>query len=124
MTTTNPRDRETVQRLLRSHLPSGFPAEPARPLTVGDVACRLKSEHARGAERLTADELATTRSLLLDETSIADERLTGRRVHEILAATGAEMPPRYWIRFQRAAIEMLMGRNGGPSIVIACERQD
>jgi hypothetical protein len=55
---------------------------------------------------------------------IADERLTGRRVQEILASTGVVAPERYWMTFQRAAIKMLLGRNPGPAVVIACERQD
>lgn len=124
MTATNPRDADTVRALLRQHVPSGFPVDRA-PLTVGDVACRMVSEHARGAEQLTAEYLDTSRALVTSTVMIEEQCLTGRRVQEILRATGVALPndDRYWIKFQRAASEMLLGRNpGGPVLVIACER--
>ena len=123
MTATNPRDRETVRALLRQHVPSGFPVELG-PLTVGDVACRLVSEHQRGADRVFADHLAVARALVTSDVVISDERLTGRRIQELLAGTGVVMPERFWMTFQRAAIPMLLGRHPGPAVVFACERTD
>ena len=127
MTATNPRDRETVRALLRQHLPSGFPSAPG-PLTVGDVACRLVSEHQRGAERLTDRDLAISRALVVSTIAIPDdERLNGRLVKALLADAGLDMTDaylddRYWIVFQRALIVMAMSRSGpGPAVVIACE---
>jgi len=129
MTRTNDRDRETVQRLLREHLPSGFPVE-LEPLTFGDVACRLVSEHARGVEHLSARDLAISRALVVSEIAIpAGERMIGRRTKALLAEAGLDMTDaylseRYWITFQRALITMLMARSPGPAVVFACERED
>lgn len=128
MTATNPRDRETVRELLRQHLPSGFPTDPG-PLTVGDVACRMVSEHQRGAEKLTDRDLAIARSLVTSETAIPEgERMIARRVIALLADAGLDMTDaylsqRFWIVFQRALIVMLLGRSGGPAVAFACERQ-
>lgn len=127
MTTTNPRDRELVRTLLRQHLPSGFP-QPLAPLTIGDVACRMVSEHARGVERLSDRDLAISRALVVSTTEIPEERMVGRRVKDLLADAGLDMTDaylgdRYWITFMRAMTVMRMARSGGPAVVIACERQ-
>jgi hypothetical protein len=128
MTATNPRDRETVRRLLAEHLPSGFPTTPSA-LTVGDVACRMVSEHARGIECFSDRDLAISRALVVSSVEIPErERMVGRRVKELLADAGLDMTDayigeRYWIKFQGALIVMLMGRTGGRAVAFGCERQ-
>jgi hypothetical protein len=125
MTATNPRDAETVRSLLRQHVPSGFPTELG-PLTVGDVACRIKSDMAIGRDdiRLSPADVAVNTNLLADPTPVAG-RMTPRTVNEIRQAGGLlDGSDHYWEQFRRAAITMLMARSPGPAVVFACERSE
>ena len=124
MTATNPHDRETVKRLLAEHVPSGFPRETA-PLTVGDVACRLKADRAIGRDPIPAADVDVNINLLVDPTPMGG-KLTPRRIDEIRELGGLrDGSARYWELFRCAAIEMLMARApGGPTFVVTCERTE
>lgn len=113
MTTTDPRDRETVRNLLRQHLPSGFPP-PLAPLTVGAVANYLLNEWNHRRLPLLHTDVAITRALVTDQTPMPAD-LSGEAVHELLASLGVEDTGllSYWRLFRDMAGELILerGRN-------------
>ncbi|MHB8648514.1 MAG: hypothetical protein ACYDAR_22255 [Thermomicrobiales bacterium] len=98
---------EGVRILLRQHMPSAFPTDPP-PLTVGEVAARVKSDNTlRG--RLTASDQEANSRLLADATLIPDE-LGLPHFEKWRLTLGVSASPHYWRAFRKTAVLLAMGR--------------
>ena len=102
-------DAARVRTLLREHLPSGFreDTEPP-PLTVGDVAARLRADNALDARLSAADRVANDR-LLADTTPIPEE-LGLPHFEKWKTTLGVRASSHYWRSFRQAAVLLAMGR--------------
>ena len=103
-------NRERVLGLLREQLPSAFPAEPAepRPVTVGEVAARLKAgPELRG---FPATDLGANERLLHDVTVMPGE-LGQPQLERWTAGLPVSASARYWKLFRKAALLLNMSRS-------------
>jgi hypothetical protein len=102
-------DAERVRGLLREHLPSAFAAEAdPPPLTVGDVAARLKTDSVLGARLNEADRTANNR--LLTNTTLIPEELGLPHFEQWRTTLGIHASTPYWRAFRQAAVLLAMGR--------------
>jgi hypothetical protein len=101
-------DAVLVQDLAFQHLPSAFRSEERwqdAPLTVGDVAARMKTDQsieppdAPAAERLLQSSVAVP------------PRLSARAVDELAQTFGAPASGRFWRAFRDKAIMLALGRS-------------
>jgi hypothetical protein len=102
-------DAERVRGLLRQHLPSAFPAavDPP-PLTVGDVAARLRSDSTLWARFNEVDRAANSR--LLADTTLIPEELGLPHFEKWQTTLGVSAGASYWRAFRQAAVLLAMGR--------------
>lgn len=104
-------DAKTVRALLFRHLPSAFVEPETGPPTVGDVAARLRADHASGQQPLLPGDLSANDQLLGNRTVLAG-RLTPRVIRQLTAPLGVQASDRYWELFRRAAVELGIAREG------------
>lgn len=106
-------DRQTVRQALRSTVVSGFAENWSAdaPLTIADVACRVRSEYARGVLPIQPADALTSRQLLTDETPLVG-RMTPRNIAAATAHLDLTLSDHYWKQFHREAITMLLTRDG------------
>lgn len=98
-------DAEIVRELVRKCLPSSFEEDlEDTPLTVGEVAARLKAD--RGV--LPADQEANR--FLLCSTETLPALLSIQEVKKLAERLGVQASDRYWRNFRDTAITMGMGR--------------
>ena len=100
-------DAETVRGLLRKYLPHASEAGPEddTPLTVGEVAARLKSERRVPF----MDEQVNERLLGISRT--LPEWLSIQAVNQMAAELGVTASSRYWRVFRDVAIMLNMARS-------------
>ncbi|MGI8549443.1 MAG: hypothetical protein ACR2PL_01415 [Dehalococcoidia bacterium] len=113
----------TVRSLLHKHVPSGFPEldSTTTPLTVGDVAARLQSDHAAGRPIPSVDRLTNQRLL---RNGIAVSRpVTAAVVAQLKELLHVEGSDRYWEVFRQAAVKLGMARQQGQIQLVAARRQ-
>lgn len=113
---------ETVRQLLREHLSSAFATETEvilPPLTVGDVAAKLKTQVAqRGATRPEVVEL--TRQLQ-NNPELLPMPVRLPEVRRLLKQLGLSASAQFEKLFQETATFLAMGR--GQSLMAATRRQ-
>jgi hypothetical protein len=102
-------DAAQVRNLLREHLPSAFAAdvEPP-PLTVGNVAAKIKADSTLGGRLSTADCAANDR-LLASVTPLPQE-LGLPHFEKWRSTLGVSASKHYWRTFQQTAVLLAMGR--------------
>jgi DNA-binding phage protein len=100
-------DARLVRELLRKHLTSAFetPVETSKPLTVGDVASRLRDE-----SKLSPEDRHIVESLL-DFTVELPASLGMPAVKKLGDELGIKASDRFWQAFRTKAIFMRMGRS-------------
>jgi hypothetical protein len=101
----------TVRRLLYQYLPSGTADrddEVDLPLTVGEVAARIKADEGT-AQRLAAADRFANQQLLASELTVP-ETVTAPAIADLAARLQAAASPRYWETFRRTAVMLQMAR--------------
>ena len=116
---------QLVRALLYRHLPSGVqPSEEAvAPLTVGNVAAKLETDHATRTTMagLSARDRLTNRQLQ-QSGLVLPARLTGRTIVELATRLQATASERYWRLFRETAIVLGMAQERG-QVELAARRQ-
>jgi hypothetical protein len=117
---------QLVRALLYQHLPSGVqrPDEAVAPLTVGNVAAKLETDHATRTTMagLSARDRLTNRQLQQSGV-ILPTPLTGRTIDELATHLQATASERYWRLFRETAIVLGMARERGQLELAAARRQ-
>lgn len=118
-------DAETVRHLARRHIPSGAIESEDEiaemPLTVGDVAAKLRAEHAIGQTLGAADRMVNQR--LLSSTIPLPASITPEELVRLAIRLQVEASERYWERFRRAALKLAIARQDGRLELEAARRQ-
>jgi len=99
-------DSQRVLELARLHLPGAFPEEPEEPLpvTVADVAARLKAENA-----VPKGDAPINERLLSDATELPDQ-LGAPQLQRWTESLNLGASPSYWKAFRRIAVMLRMSR--------------
>lgn len=100
-----------MRLILRTSVVSGYADSwgTTVPLTVADVACRVRSEYARGVLPLQPADAIASRVLLTDETPLVG-RMTPRTIRAAVAHLDITLSDHYWKTFHGEAITMLLSR--------------
>jgi Zn-dependent peptidase ImmA (M78 family) len=102
-------DAERVRDLARHYLTSALTADetdrPEAPLTVGEVAARLKADRRLGPTDVAATGRLLTRSVPVPP------RLSARAVSELAATLDIRATERFWHVFRDTAIMLGMGQS-------------
>lgn len=112
-------DAELVRKLLREHLPSAFETEESddKPLTVGEVAARLKADR----KVPIADE--ETNRLLLTSSKTIPTWLSGKAIKKLAEELGVTASKRFWQMFKDTAITLNMGRSHSQTQLLAAREE-
>lgn len=120
-------NKQVVRTALRASVVSGYADSwgTAAPLTVADVACRVRSEYARGVLPLQPADALASRVLLTDETPLTG-RMTPRTYRAATAHLDLTLTDHYWKQFHGEAVLMAMSRGGQRQrgVGIACPREE
>jgi hypothetical protein len=110
---------EIVRNLVRTHLPSAFePNKPVdSPLTVGEVAARLKAEQLVPFTDQEANEQ------LLNVSHPLPAWLNMQAVQQLAVGLQVTASERYWRAFRDAAIMLGMGRSHQSQLLAAREER-
>jgi len=112
-------DAQLVRDLIRKHLPSAFEAEETddKPLTVGEVAARLKADRKVS----TADE--ETNRLLLASSTPVPAWLSGKAIKKLAEELGITASQRFWQAFKETAILLNIGRTYSQTQLLAAREE-
>jgi hypothetical protein len=113
----------TVRGLLLRHLSSAFPEAQSGPLRVGDVAARLKADHAAGRHLLLQADHAANEQLLTNRTTL-DGPMTARTIRAVAAGLPIQASDRFWELFRRAGLALVMARTTGSSHLAAARERE
>lgn len=105
----------------RSEADNG-PADSGLP-RVGDVAARLKADHAAGRHLLMPADRAANEQLLTDRTTL-DGPMTARTIRRVATALPVQASDRYWELFRRAGLALVMARTSGSSYLAAARDRE
>jgi hypothetical protein len=112
-------EAQLVRELLRQHLPSAFMAEEAdnKPLTVGEVAARLKADG-----KVPPPDEETNRLLLTNSKSIPTW-LSGKAIKKLAEELGVTASKHFWQMFKDTAITLNMGRSHSQAQLLAAREE-
>ncbi len=118
-------DAEVVRQLAHKHLPSGLESDievaELPPLTVADVAVRIKSDAARSG-RTTRDVMTTAERLTASHAPLP-ETLNQAAVRQLLDRLGVPVSTTFLKVFRDTAIFLAMGREHGNARLAAARRE-
>jgi hypothetical protein len=98
---------QTVRRLLLRHMPTAM-AEEEPPLTVGEVAARVRSDPPTGRTLSLADRLANEQ--LIGSKVLVPDQATTAMIAKLARDLGLDASARYWELFRRAAVVLGISR--------------
>jgi hypothetical protein len=102
-------DAARVRTLLREHLPSAFVEDTELPpLTVGDVAARLRTDQSLASRLSATDWEANDRLRMM--TALLPEELGLPNFEKWQTTLGVQASSHYWRAFRQAAVLLAMGR--------------
>jgi hypothetical protein len=112
-------EAQLVRELLHEHLPSAFVTEEVddKPLTVGEVAARLKANR----KVPVADE--KTNRLLLRSSVPIPTWLNARVIQKLAEELGVTASKRFWQMFKDTAITLNMGRSHSQAQLLAAREE-
>ena len=112
-------EAQLVKALIREHLPSAFQAEEVEegPLTVGEVAARLKADR----KVPVADEKANR--LLLGSSISVPTWLNAKVIKKLAEELGVTASKRFWRVFKDTAITLNMGRSHSQAQLLAAREE-
>lgn len=112
-------DAELVRKLIREHLSSAFQTEESddKPLTVGEVAARLK------ADRKVPEADEETNRLLLTSSKSIPTWLSGKAIKKLAEELGVTASKHFWRVFKDTAITLNMGRSHSQAQLLAAREE-
>jgi hypothetical protein len=120
--TTRADDQRAVRALLWKHLPSASSEAETGPITVGDVAARLRDQHVMGKQLLRGADIAANERLHGNRTPLT-EKLNARYIKQLAAKLDVDASPMYWESFRRAAVVIAMARDAGAAQLAAARQR-